>query len=144
MYVFISNRRVHAHWSHLKCDSQMLPTRITLRRNIDVAGALIAANFVHIVCFFLVNFTGVFTCIMHAPVMPPVMLVSERLFLLSLCASQAIYCDLLPRIFIGTDMLLHPWTLINKMPALRDSCFVAPMFKRGKDVVIWIDWKMFL
>ena len=44
LYVYFTNRRVHAKWSHLRTADQSLPIRVSLRRNMDIAGALIVSG----------------------------------------------------------------------------------------------------
>lgn len=75
IYVFVTNHRVHMHWSHLRNADEMLPIRVALRRNMDVAGALIASNLLNAVCFLFIGADSAIVYALHAPLIPPVKLV---------------------------------------------------------------------
>ena len=128
LYVYFTNRRVHKHWLHLLNVDQTLPIRVSLRRNMDVAGALIASDLLHAAYFACVHVGGIIVYLVHASRVPPATLVIVpcKLLLSKDSTTQAICSDLVLRMFVGFHMLCHPWILIGMMPALRDSCFIAP------------------
>ena len=78
LYVYFTNRRVHKHWSHLVNTNQMLPVRVSLRRNMDVAGALIASSLLHALCYGILHTICFIVFFLNAPRIPPVTLVSRR------------------------------------------------------------------
>ncbi|PJF38470.1 MAG: hypothetical protein CUN55_17190, partial [Phototrophicales bacterium] len=133
LYVYFTNRRVHAHWSHLRNADQMLPIRVALRCNMDVAGALIASNLLHVVLFTCVCACATIVYFIHAPRIPTVPLVSCILLMIILLNSQVIYCDELPRVVGSSFQMFNPWILIYKMPALHESILIAPLLKRSKN-----------
>lgn len=76
-YVYFTNRRIRAQWALLRRVSrtidQTMPIRVSLRRNVDIAGALIASGIAHAASCFCTNVVVAVIVITYYPTVPPVL-----------------------------------------------------------------------
>lgn len=47
LYVYVTNRQVHARWVRTRTADQTLSIRVSLQRNMDIAGALIVSGLIY-------------------------------------------------------------------------------------------------
>ena len=70
LYVYFTNRRIHAQWVN---HNQTLPIRVSLRRNMDIAGALITPGLVRVVCNFCIYAILISVYLFYRPAKVPLL-----------------------------------------------------------------------